>query len=59
VKLHALHKSVVPVGVTILLGLYNPPHRDRGESAKPGMLYPLVWIPYCDTVSEKLGREAE
>jgi hypothetical protein len=53
VKLHALHGSVVPVGVTVLLGLYNPPRRGHGESAKPGLLYPLVWIPCCDTVSEK------
>jgi hypothetical protein len=51
VKLHALHRSVVPVGVTVLLGLCNPPRRGRGEPAKPGLLYSLVWIPYCDTVS--------
>jgi hypothetical protein len=50
-KLHALHGSVVPIGVIVLLGLCNPPHRGRGEQAKPGLLYPLVWIPYCDTVS--------
>jgi hypothetical protein len=25
VKLHALHGSVVPVGVIVLLGLHNPP----------------------------------
>jgi hypothetical protein len=52
---HALHRSVVLTWVTILLGLYNPPHRDNGEPAKPGLMYPLVWIPYCDTVSEKPG----
>jgi hypothetical protein len=46
---------MVPVGVTIKLGLCNPPHRGRGESTKPGLLYPLVWIPCCDTVSMKLG----
>jgi hypothetical protein len=51
VKLHALHGSVVPARVTVLLGLCNPPRRDRGEPAKPGLLYPLVWIPYCDTVN--------
>jgi hypothetical protein len=55
VKLHALHGSVVPAGVTVLLGLCNPPRRGHGEPAKPGLLYPLVWIPFCDIVSEKLG----
>jgi hypothetical protein len=54
VKLHALHGSVVPTGVTAMLGLYNPPRRGHGEPAKPGLLYPHVWIPCCDTVSEKL-----
>jgi hypothetical protein len=53
VKLHAMHGSAVPTGVTIMLGLCNPPHRGRGEHAKPRLLYPLVWIPCCDTVSEK------
>jgi hypothetical protein len=48
-------ETVVPAGVTILLGLCNPPHRDRGELDKPGLLYPLVWIHYCDTVNEKPG----
>jgi hypothetical protein len=42
VKLHALNRSVVPTGVTVLLGLCNPPRRGRGEPAKPGVLYPLV-----------------
>jgi hypothetical protein len=37
--------SVVPAGVIVLLGLCNPPHRGCGELAKPGLLYPLVWIP--------------
>jgi hypothetical protein len=37
--------------VTVLLGLCNPPHRGRGELAKPGLLYPLVWIPCCDIVN--------
>jgi hypothetical protein len=41
VKLHALRESVVPTGVTILLGLCNPPHRGCGEPAKLGFLYPL------------------
>jgi hypothetical protein len=58
VKLHALHRSVVPVGVTVLLGLCNPPHRGRGQPAKPGLLYPVVWIPCYDTVSEKLGAQS-
>jgi hypothetical protein len=30
VKLHTLHGSVVPIGVTILLGFSNPPHRGCG-----------------------------
>jgi hypothetical protein len=53
VKLHALHGSVVLAGVIVLLGLCNPPRRGHGEPAKPGLLYPLVWIPYCGTVSKK------
>jgi hypothetical protein len=58
VKLHALHRSVLPAGVIVLLGLCNPPCRGHGEPAKPGLLYPFVWIPYCDTVSEKLGSRS-
>jgi hypothetical protein len=27
-------------------------------TAKPGQLYPLVWIPCCDTVSEKPGSQS-
>jgi hypothetical protein len=53
-----LHGSVVPVGVTLLLGLCNPQRRGRGEPAKPGLLYPLVWIHCCDIVSEKLGSRS-
>jgi hypothetical protein len=55
VKLHTLHESVVPAGVSVLLGLCNPARWGRGEPAKPGLLYPLVWIPCCDIVSEVLG----
>jgi hypothetical protein len=40
-------------GVIIMLGLCNPPRLGRGEPAKLGLLYPLVWIPCCDIVSEK------
>jgi hypothetical protein len=58
VELHTLHGSVVPVGMTVLLGLCNPPRRGRGEPAKPRLLYPLVWIPCCDTVSEKSGSRS-
>jgi hypothetical protein len=58
VKLHALHRSVVPIGVTVLLGLCNPPRQGHGKPAKPGLLYPLVWIPCCDTVSEKPGSRS-
>jgi hypothetical protein len=53
VKLHALHGSVVPIGVAVLLGLYNAPRRGHGEPAKPGLLYPLLWFPCYDIVSEK------
>jgi cytochrome c biogenesis protein CcdA len=58
VKLHSLHGSVVPAGVTVLLGLYNPPHRGRGEPFKLGLMYSLVWIPCCGTVSERLGSRS-
>jgi hypothetical protein len=58
VKLHTLRGSVVPAGVTILLGLCNPPRQGHGEPAKPGLLYPLVSIPYSDTVSEKPGSQS-
>jgi hypothetical protein len=53
-----LHRSVVPARVTVLLGLCNPPRRGRGEPAKPRLLYPLVWIPSYDTVSEILGSQS-
>jgi hypothetical protein len=59
VKLHALHGSVVSAGVIVLLGLCNPPRRGRGEPTKPGLLYPLVWIPCCDIVSEILGLQSK
>jgi hypothetical protein len=58
VKLNALDGSVVPVGVTILLGLGNPPRRGRGEPAKPGLMYTIVWIPCYDIVSEKPGSQS-
>jgi hypothetical protein len=51
VKLHTLHGSVVPTGVIDLLGLCNLPRRGRGELAKPRLLYNLMLIPCCDTVS--------
>jgi hypothetical protein len=44
--------------VTVPLGLCNPPRRGRGEPAKPGLWYPIVWILCCDTVSEKLGSRS-
>jgi hypothetical protein len=59
VKLHALHRSVVSTGVTVLLGLCNPPGRGHDEPAKPGLPYPVVWIPCCDTVSEKPGSRSK
>jgi hypothetical protein len=48
VKLHDLHGSVVPTGVTVLLGLCNSPRPGCGELTKPGLLYPLV--PCCGIV---------
>jgi hypothetical protein len=57
-KLHALHRSVVPIGVTVLLELCNPPRRGRGEPVKPGLLYSLVWIPCYDIVSVKPGSRS-
>jgi hypothetical protein len=59
VKLHTLHGSVVPTGVIVLLELCNPPCLGRGEPAKPGLLHLLVWIPCCDTVSEKPGSRSK
>jgi hypothetical protein len=56
-KLNVLHGSVVPAGVTDLLGLCNPPRGGRGEPAKPGLMYPW-WIPCSDTVSEKPGSRS-
>jgi hypothetical protein len=41
-----------------MLGLCNPPSYGRGEPVKPGLLYPLVCIPCCDIVSEKLGSQS-
>jgi hypothetical protein len=46
-----VYLCVVPAGVTVLLGICNPPHRSHGESAKPGLLYPLVWIFGYDTIN--------
>jgi hypothetical protein len=54
VKLHALHGSVVPAGVIVMLGHCNPQRRGRGEPAKPGLLYPLV----LQLISHR-GHEAE
>jgi hypothetical protein len=58
VKLHALHGSVVPTGVMVVLGLCNPPHQGHGEPAKPGLLYPILWIPCYDTVSDLPGSQS-
>jgi hypothetical protein len=46
------------IGVTILLGLCNPPRRGRGDPTKPGLLYPLMWIPCYDIVSEIPGSRS-
>jgi hypothetical protein len=51
-----VHESVVPVVVTFLLGLYNPPRRDCAEPAKPGLLYPFVWIPCCGILFARVAK---
>jgi hypothetical protein len=58
VKLYAVHGSVVPIGVTVLLGLCNPPHRGCGEPAKPGVLYPLVWIPCYGIAFARVAKQS-
>jgi hypothetical protein len=37
---------------------YYPHSNSCCEPAKAGLLYPLVWIPCCDTISEKLGSRS-
>jgi hypothetical protein len=58
VELHALHRSVVPTGVIVLLGLCNPPRWGCGEPAKPGLLYTLVWIPCCGIVFAGVAKQS-
>jgi hypothetical protein len=58
VKLHALHKSVVPTGVTVMSGLCNPSRQGCGEPAKPGLLYPLVWIPCYGIVFVGVAKQS-
>jgi hypothetical protein len=58
VRVYYLHGSVVPVGVTVLLGLCNLPRRGCGKPAKPGLLYPLVWIPCCGIVFAGIARHS-
>jgi hypothetical protein len=41
-----------------MLELCNPPRQGHGELTKPRPLYPLVWIPCCDTVSVKSGSRS-
>jgi hypothetical protein len=53
-----ISEVVLSTGVTVLLGLCNPPCQGRGEPAKSGLLYPLVWIPCCDTLREKPGSRS-
>jgi hypothetical protein len=59
VKLDALHGSVVPAGVIVLLGLCNPPCQGCGELAKPGLLYPLMWIPSCGIVFAGVAKQSK
>jgi hypothetical protein len=44
--------------VTVMLGLCNPPRRGCGEPAKPGLLYPLVWISCCGTVNTGVVKQS-
>jgi cytochrome c biogenesis protein CcdA len=53
-----LHGSVVPAGVTVMLGLYNPPRQGCGKPAKPGLLYPLVWIPCCGVIFAEVVKQS-
>jgi hypothetical protein len=48
---------VVPVGVTVPLGLCNLRRRGCGELAKPRLMYPLVWIPCCDIVNTGIAKQ--
>jgi hypothetical protein len=59
VKLHTLHESVVPIGVTVLLGLWNPPRRGRGEPAESRLLYPLCGFLVVIQLVRYRGHEAE
>jgi hypothetical protein len=54
-----LHTSVVPAGVTVLLGFCNPPHRGRGELAKSSLLYLLCGFLAVIQLVRYQGREAE
>jgi hypothetical protein len=58
VKLYTLHGSVVPVGVTVLLGFCNPPYRGCGELVKPELLYPIVWIPCCGIEFARVAKQS-
>jgi cytochrome c biogenesis protein CcdA len=49
---------VVPIGVVVLLGLCNPPCRGCGEPVKPGLLYPLVWIPCYGIVFTEVVKQS-
>jgi hypothetical protein len=40
------------------LRLRNLPCRGHGKPTKPALLYPLVWFPCCDTVSEIPGSRS-
>jgi hypothetical protein len=59
VKLCALHRSVIPARVTVLLGLCNPPRRGRGEPAKPGCCISLCGFLAVTHLVSYWGREAE
>jgi cytochrome c biogenesis protein CcdA len=44
--------------VTVMLGLYNPPRQGCGKPAKPGLLYPLVWIPCCGVIFAEVVKQS-
>jgi cytochrome c biogenesis protein CcdA len=41
-----------------MLVLCNSPRRGCGEPAKPGLLYPFVWIPCCGIVFAGVTKQS-
>jgi hypothetical protein len=59
VKLHALHKSVVPIGVIVLLDLCNPPREVVVSWPNLGCCIPLCGFLAVIQLVRNRGREAE